>query len=60
MPYWMRLTSYGVGMHAGDIPDPGLPASHGCIRLPKEMAQKLFEVVSVGTNVTISGSAPQS
>lgn len=60
MPYWMRLTSYGVGMHAGDIPDPGLPASHGCIRLPKEMAQKLFEVVSVGTSVTISGTAPQS
>lgn len=60
MPFWMRLTSFGVGMHAGEIPDPGLPASHGCIRLPKEMAQKLFEVVSVGTSVTISGTAPQS
>ncbi len=60
MPYWMRLTSYGVGMHEGEIPDPGLPASHGCIRMPREMAQKLFEIVSVGTSVTISGSAPQS
>jgi lipoprotein-anchoring transpeptidase ErfK/SrfK len=59
MPYWMRLTSRGVGMHAGAIPQPGYPASHGCIRLPKEMAAKLFEVVKVGTPVTITGRAPQ-
>ena len=59
MPYWMRITSGGVGMHAGAIPHPGLPASHGCIRLPKEMAAKLFEVVTVGTPVKISGSPPQ-
>ena len=58
MPYWMRLTSYGIGMHAGPIPHPGLPASHGCIRLPEEMAAKLFEVVDVGTPVIISGHAP--
>jgi lipoprotein-anchoring transpeptidase ErfK/SrfK len=53
MPYWMRLTSYGVGMHAGPIPNPGSPASHGCIRLPPEMAETLFSVVEVGTPVTI-------
>ena len=35
MPYWMRLTDYGIGMHAGPIPNPGQPASHGCIRMPK-------------------------
>jgi hypothetical protein len=58
MPYWMRLTSSGIGMHAGPIPQPGQPASHGCIRLPEEMAAKLFEVVEVGTPVTISGVAP--
>lgn len=56
MPYWMRLTGGGVGMHAGDIPDPGLPASHGCIRLPRDFAGTLFSVVNVGTRVTISGS----
>jgi hypothetical protein len=60
MPYWMRLTSYGVGMHAGPIPRPGLPASHGCIRLPEKMAAKLFEIVEVGTPVTIIGHAPNS
>lgn len=58
MPYWMRLTSYGIGMHAGPIPRPGLPASHGCIRLPEKMAAKLFEIVQVGTPVTIIGHAP--
>jgi lipoprotein-anchoring transpeptidase ErfK/SrfK len=58
MPHWMRITSSGVGMHEGNIPNPGSPASHGCIRLPGEMAAKLFEVVEVGTPVTITGAAP--
>lgn len=53
MPYWMRLTNYGIGMHAGLIPNPGEPASHGCIRLPKPLAPKLYDVVKVGTTVTI-------
>ncbi len=53
MPYWHRLTSYGIGMHAGPIPDPGYPASHGCIRFPHKMAEKLFEVTEVGTPVVI-------
>lgn len=58
MPYWMRLTSYGIGMHAGEIPDPGYPASHGCIRLPRAMAEKLFAIVHEGTPVSITGRAP--
>ena len=53
MPCWMRLTSYGVGMHAGPIPDPGYPASHGCIRLPSAMAETLFEIAAIGTPVVI-------
>lgn len=53
MPYWMRITSWGVGMHAGPIPNPGSPASHGCIRLPHEMARTLFTLVKIGTPVTI-------
>jgi lipoprotein-anchoring transpeptidase ErfK/SrfK len=53
MPYWMRLTGYGIGMHAGVIPQPGETASHGCIRLPKELAPKLFAAVGVGTSVLI-------
>ena len=53
MPYWMRLTSYGIGMHGGIIPNPGEPASHGCIRLPKPLAPLVYEAVREGTRVTI-------
>ncbi len=59
MPYWMRLTSYGVGMHGGVIPEPGQPASHGCIRLPKEFVPALFDSVNVGTSVTITNAPSQ-
>ena len=54
MPYWMRLTSYGIGLHGGYIPEPGKPASHGCIRLPKKFVPVLFNAVQVGTPVTIT------
>ena len=54
MPFWMRVTSYGIGMHAGVIPRPGETASHGCIRLPKELAPKLYHVARCGTRVTIT------
>jgi L,D-transpeptidase catalytic domain len=54
MPYWMRLTSYGIGMHGGYIPEPGKPASHGCIRMPKEIVATVFDAVEVGTPVTIT------
>jgi hypothetical protein len=53
MPNWMRLTSGGIGMHGGPIPNPGSPASHGCIRLPYAMAQHLFADLPTGTRVTI-------
>ena len=53
MPYWMRLTDYGIGMHIGHIPQPGEPASHGCIRMPKEFVPTLFNMVDIGTRVKI-------
>jgi lipoprotein-anchoring transpeptidase ErfK/SrfK len=53
MPYWMRLTWRGIGMHAGRIPRPGSPASHGCIRLPRAFAIQLFQIVRIGTPVRI-------
>ena len=51
MPYYMRLTSDGVGMHGGYL--PGYPASHGCIRLPHAFAELLYSNVSEGTPVDI-------
>lgn len=56
MPYWMRLTNFGIGMHGGIIPEPGNPASHGCIRLPHEFVPKLFGAIVVGTPVTITNA----
>jgi hypothetical protein len=58
MPYFMRLTNDGIGMHAGPIPKPGRPASHGCIRMPHKMAPVLYQHVSIGTPVSIVGSGP--
>lgn len=55
MPYWMRLTDTGVGLHVGYI--PGVPASHGCIRLKTDTAKELFSLVRIGTPVTISPEA---
>ena len=52
MPFWMRING-PIGMHAGPIPYPGSPASHGCIRLPREMAEILFGVTVIGTPVRV-------
>jgi ankyrin repeat protein len=52
MPFFMRLSCRDFGMHEGYVPD--YPASHGCIRLPAEMARRLFREVPVGTLVTIA------
>jgi lipoprotein-anchoring transpeptidase ErfK/SrfK len=51
MPYFMRITG-AVGMHAGYL--PGVPDSHGCIRMPNEMARTFFENVSYGTPVRVT------
>ena len=56
MPYFMRFHG-GIGLHAGYL--PGYPASHGCVRMPKEYAQEFFSAIDIGTPVTVFGSAPQ-
>lgn len=50
MPYFLRFNG-GVGMHAGRL--PGYPASHGCVRLPRFMAEHFFENAPIGTPVTV-------
>ena len=47
----MRLTNGGVGMHVGIL--PGYAASHGCVRLPSEIAPLIYDRVKVGTVVTV-------
>jgi hypothetical protein len=51
MPFMQRLDKYGTALHAGY--NPGVPASHGCIRLPAKFAAKLYTVTQVGTPVFI-------
>ena len=51
MPFYMRLSGEPFGMHAGYL--PGYPASHGCIRMPKNKAAMFFKSVSIGTPVRI-------
>lgn len=51
MPHMQRLDDYGIALHGGHI--PGHPASHGCVRLPKAFAAKLFRMTEVGTPVLI-------
>lgn len=52
MPFMQRLTWSGIAMHAGRI--PGEPASHGCVRLPKQFAQQLYDITRHGGIVVIS------
>ncbi len=53
MPNWMRLTSDGVGMHTGKV-RAGERLSHGCIRTPGYIADKLFDITDIGTRVSIT------
>src|SRR5258708_30809991 len=52
MPHMQRLTWTGIAMHAGHL--PGYPASHGCVRLPIDFAEKLYSVTRNGTSVIIT------
>jgi hypothetical protein len=56
MPHMQRLTWDGIALHAGAI--PGEPASHGCVRLPKTFAAKLYGITDLGTTVMIVDEAP--
>jgi lipoprotein-anchoring transpeptidase ErfK/SrfK len=50
MPYCMHFNG-GYAMHQGYVPP--YAASHGCIRLPKGMAEHFFDAAHEGTPVTV-------
>lgn len=52
MPHMQRLTWDGIAMHAGRL--PGYPASHGCVRLSEDFAEKLYSVTTCGTTVIVT------
>lgn len=47
----LQLTTSGIWMHEGLV--TAAPESHGCIRLPKDMAKIFFDNTPVGTRVII-------
>ena len=51
MNFGMQITNNGIWMHEGLV--TAAPESHGCIRLPREMAQVFYENTPVGTPVII-------
>ena len=52
MPYWLRVTDDGVGIHVGGF-SRGQPTSHGCIRCPEPPQKVFWEKSRVGTPVHI-------
>jgi lipoprotein-anchoring transpeptidase ErfK/SrfK len=57
MPYFMRFHG-SDGMHAGYL--PGYPASHGCVRMPDDLAIAFYNAVEIGTPVTVFGRTPRT
>ena len=53
MPFMQMYDDKGIAFHAG--PNPGYPASHGCVRLPLKFAERLFGMTKMGTKVIIEG-----
>lgn len=54
MPYWQRLGSTEFGIHAGYL--PGRPASAGCVRLPRQAAQLIYDHTARGGQISIHSS----
>ena len=53
MPFMQMYDVKGLAFHAG--PNPGYPASHGCVRLPLKFAERLYGLTRIGTKVIIEG-----
>jgi lipoprotein-anchoring transpeptidase ErfK/SrfK len=50
MPFFVEF-SPSYGLHAGYL--PGVPASHGCIRMPYWKARQFYDAVHIGTPVIV-------
>src|SRR5437764_14866947 len=52
MPNMQRITWNGIALHGGPL--PGYAASHGCVRMPYDFAEGLFDKTQIGMRVIIS------
>jgi lipoprotein-anchoring transpeptidase ErfK/SrfK len=50
MPFYVEF-SPSYGLHAGYL--PGVPASHGCIRMPYWKARQFYRATHIGTPITV-------
>ena len=60
MPYMLRLTWGGVAIHGSVVGEGNV--THGCIGIPEEFAELLFQVAKVGDRVLVTKNwkhAPQ-
>src|SRR5580700_1726234 len=49
MPNMLRITWNGLALHGGPL--PGYAASHGCVRMPYDFAEKVFDKTRIGMRV---------
>jgi len=54
MPFMQRITWSGVALHEGE--DIGHRASHGCIRMPRDFAMRLYQLTRLGARVVVADS----
>src|SRR6478736_2905438 len=52
MPHMQRITWSGIALHGGAL--PGYPASHGCVRMPFDFAERLFDETRIGLRVIVA------
>lgn len=53
MPFMQRITWSGVALHESNHV-PNYPASHGCVRMPRDFAKALFQMTERGGHVIIT------
>src|SRR5713226_8632502 len=56
MPHMQRITWSGIALHGGPL--PGYAASHGCVRMPVEFAERLFDLTRIGMRVIVARNDP--
>jgi lipoprotein-anchoring transpeptidase ErfK/SrfK len=54
MPFTLRLTDDGISIHGSDVRWGA--ATHGCIGVPLDFAEKLFDQAALGDKVAIVAS----
>jgi lipoprotein-anchoring transpeptidase ErfK/SrfK len=52
LPYWLRMTGDGIGMHGSGSVHRS-PGSSGCVRTPHDVIPKIYAKVKKGTPVVV-------